>query len=103
ARATLCCDVPPMNGVPVYGFVGSRTSRNFCRHLLCFLGRFAMRSRADRPEGSQRAFAPEHVALRIRPITGRRSLSPSSSTRTAFGPPYGLLTPGGTIRAYRVP
>ena len=34
-------------------------------HLLCLLNRFAQRSRAERPDGSQPAFACDPVALRL--------------------------------------
>jgi site-specific DNA recombinase len=87
----------PVNVVPILGLVGSCTSR-VClyRHLLCFLNRLAMLSREDRPEGSQLAFAPDHAATRIRPITVRPSLSPSSSPRTAVGRLCSSPTPEGS-------
>jgi hypothetical protein len=52
-------DRPPINGVPVSAFVGNRTNRFrwCCRHLLCFLCRFAKLSRDARPVGSQPTFA----------------------------------------------
>src|SRR6266436_1619924 len=39
----------------------------------------------------------------IRPVTGRPSLPPSSFTRSPIGPPYGLLSLAGGLRAYHVP
>ena len=42
-------------------------------------------------------------ALPIRPITGRPSLAPSSSTRSAVRDPCGPRSPGGALRAYHVP
>jgi len=64
--------------------------RHHLQHLLC---RFLGCSRAETPEGSLLAFASGNVAPHIRPITGRHSLSPSSSTRTAVGRPCGIPTP----------
>jgi hypothetical protein len=73
----------PVDGLPVPGFVGRRTNGERRRHLPRVLSRLARLSRDRRPEGSLRAFAPDDL-VRIRPITGRRSLPPSSSTRTAI-------------------
>ena len=42
-------------------------------------------------------------AIPIQTITVRPSRFPSSFTRTPMGIPYGLLSPRGRIRAYRVP
>ena len=39
----------------------------------------------------------------IRPVTGRRSLPPSSCTRSPIGGPYGTLSLTGALRAYQVP
>jgi hypothetical protein len=78
--------------VPVFGSVGSSTSREVCRHLHHFLCRFFKGSRDDRPEGSLPAFASGDVAPRVHPITGWRSLFPSSSTPTAIGLPCGVPT-----------
>jgi hypothetical protein len=83
----------PMKGIPVNRSAGNRTSNPYGRrHLLCFLYRFAKPFREKRPEGSGRAFASGDVSARIRPITGRHSLSPSSHTRTAIGSPCGVPT-----------
>src|SRR5271165_4130552 len=66
-----------------------------CRHLLCLPSQLLRRSRAETPEGSQpasrRVISPEGSTL-IRPITGRHSLPPSSSTRNPIGVPCGLLS-----------
>jgi hypothetical protein len=64
--------------------------------------RLADGPRAPTPEGSRPAFAWGDVATPIRPITGRPSLAPSSSTRSPVGWPYGLPTPRGRVRAYHV-
>jgi hypothetical protein len=97
--------LPDTHGEPTPAYHGEAAPAGNCpcRHLLCLLGRLALLSREARPEGSQPAFAPGNVAPRIRPITGQHSLSPSSFTRTAFSQPYGLPTPRGALRAYRVP
>src|SRR5262245_57056678 len=47
------------------------------------------------PEGSQLAFARGDVATPIRPITGRPSLPPPSSTRRPIGSPCGWPTLAG--------
>jgi hypothetical protein len=64
-------------------------------HLQHLLGRFFGCFRAETPEGSQPAFASGDLSTRVRPITGRHSLFPSSSTRTALGRPCGSPTPVG--------
>jgi len=46
---------------------------------------------------------PGDVATRIRAITARHSLLPTSHTRTAMGRFYNLLSPKGTIRGFNVP
>ena len=63
--------------------------------LLCFLRRLAARSRPPTPEGSQPGFPWGEVATPIRPITGRPSLAPSSSTRNPVGRPRDWPTPTG--------
>jgi hypothetical protein len=69
------------------------------RHLLC---RFVRRSRDERPEGSQPAFASDDVSIRISPITEELSLAPSSCTRCSIGSPYGSLSLLGEQRAFHV-
>lgn len=49
-------------------------------YLPCFLRRLAVLSRPPTPEGSLHPFGQGDVATPIRPITGRRSLPPSSFT-----------------------
>jgi len=59
-----------------------------------------------RPDGSLPAFAWSNVSTPIRTITARRSLFPSSHTRTINSVPYGppaSQTALATIRAYHVP
>ena len=67
-----------------------------CCHLLCLLSQLLRRSRAETPEGSQPAFAEGDLTRRlnpfIRPLTGRHSLPPSSSTRNPVSVPCGLLS-----------
>jgi hypothetical protein len=58
----------PVNGLPVYWFAGSRTSKGFsrgsrrCCHLLCLLWWFASLSRHERPRGSLLTFVRSNVA-----------------------------------------
>src|SRR6516162_1437549 len=66
------------------------------------LRRLADGSRPPTPEGSRPGFPWGDVTTPIRPATGRRSLPPSSSTRSPLGSPYGSLSPKGGLRAYRV-
>jgi hypothetical protein len=69
---------------------------------LCLPSRLAAGSRPPTPGGSRLAFARGHVATPIRPITGRPSLPPPSSTRRPIGLPYGWPTLAGGRRAYHV-
>ena len=86
---------------------GDRTSSKLPSDRLCLPSQLVRRSRAETPEGSQPAFAgvisPED-STPIRPITGRHSLPPSSSTRRPIGDRLaaGLPREGGR-RAYHVP
>ena len=82
----------PVNGVPAVGFVGGCTSRQVRRHLPCSLCRFFLLSRQSRPVGSQPACASGNVEPRIRPITRRHSLAPTSHTHIAIGSPCGVPT-----------
>jgi hypothetical protein len=50
---------------------------------------FSQPSCDERPVGSLPAFAWDDVSTPIRTITARRSLSPTSHTRTANSVPYG--------------
>jgi hypothetical protein len=67
------------------------------------LRRLADASRPPTPEGSRPAFAGGDVPTPSRPITSRRSLAPSSSTRSPVGRPYDLPTRKGGLRDYHVP
>src|SRR3954451_20214466 len=73
--------------------------------LLRLLRRLTDGSRPLTPEGSRPAFAWSDVAIGstpVRPVTGRPSLPPSSSTRRPVGSPYGWPTLAGGRRAYHV-
>jgi hypothetical protein len=73
--------------------------------LLCLLRRLADGSRPLTPEGSLPAFAWSDVATGstpVRPITGRRSLPPSSFTRSPIDSPCGSSPLAGGLRAYHV-
>jgi hypothetical protein len=73
--------------------------------LLRPLRRLADGSRPSTPEGSRPAFAWSDVATGstpVRPITGRRSLPPSSFTHSPIDSPCGSSTLAGGLRAYHV-
>lgn len=65
--------------------------------------RFSELSRDVPPIGRGLAFAPGNVKTRIRSITERHSLFPTSYTRTAMGRLCSLLSPKGAIRGFHVP
>jgi len=66
------------------------------------LRRLADGSRPPTPEGSLPPFGWGNVATPIRPVTGRRSLPPSSFTRSPIGSSYDSLSLSGGLRAYHV-
>ena len=70
--------------------------------LLCPPSRSAVGSRPPTPGGSRLAFARGDVSTPIRPITGRPSLPPPSSTRRPIGSPCGWPTLAGGRRASHV-
>src|SRR5262249_31672507 len=76
------------------------TSPTYLHHCL---RRLADGLRAPTPEGSRPAFAWGDVPTPIRPVTGRRSLAPSSFTRSPIGRSCERPTPKGGLRAYHVP
>jgi len=81
--------------VRYFGKVGSLSGKGApgaqgSRHLQHLLRRFFACSRPERPEGSLPACASGNVEPRIRLITRRHSLSPSSFPRSAIGSPYGV-------------
>ena len=65
--------------------------------------RFHILSCDVRPVGRGLTFVPGDVPTRIRTITIRRSLLPTSQTRTAKDRPCGLSSPKGAIRGFHVP
>lgn len=65
--------------------------------------RFHKLSCEVRPVGRGLTFVPGDVATRIRTITIRPSLLPTSQARTAKDRPCGLLSPKGAIRGFDVP
>ena len=68
--------------------------------------RFSKLSRKEVPDGRGRTFVPDHVSTRIRFITKRHLLFPSSQTRTPIGSPCGSLScknKTGGIRGFHVP
>src|SRR5215467_9115087 len=82
----IAVNLPPVDGRPIHFHVGGCANRVFRCHLLFLLSPFAGFSREERPEGSLPAFTWSDFAegsTPIRSITERRSLSPSSFTRTA--------------------
>src|SRR6516162_3718158 len=99
----------PFDGVPVGRTPGSRTSRHCCRRHLCLspLVGWPRLSRDGTPEGSQPAFAargcrPWADSPAIRPITGRRSLPPSSLPRRLVGSLCSRPSLAGRRRGYFV-
>jgi hypothetical protein len=98
-------DRSPLNGVPV-----RRPLWNRARDVLnatpihpLHLPSVKSTSRVERPVGRQRTFVLGY-RTRIRPITGRHSLLPTSHARTPIGSPCGSLSPeGGSVRGFQVP
>jgi hypothetical protein len=56
---------------------------------------FSIRSRKEAPVGRGLTFVPGNVETRIRPITGRPSLLPTSQARTSISSPHGSLSLAG--------
>ena len=73
-------DLLPVDGVPVDLRMGGRTSRKYCRHLPCLLGRFVKLSRGERPDGSLLAFARRDLAWERNPYPCHYSAAFASST-----------------------
>ena len=65
--------------------------------------RFHRLSCEVRPVGRGLTFVSGDIPTRIRSITLRHSLLPTSQTRTAKDRPCGLLSPEGAIRGFHVP
>src|SRR5437879_4700575 len=77
-----------------------------CRHLLSLLRRLLKVSGDARPDGRLPACAWGMLpvgATPLHPITGRRSLLPSSHARTSIGSPRGSLSLAGDVRGCHVP
>src|SRR5262245_18020787 len=64
---------------------------------------FSIRSREKAPVGRGLTFVPGDVETRIRPITGRHSLLPTSQARTPSDPLAVHLPLRAEIRGYHVP
>ena len=68
-------------------------SAGWSNHLQLFLHSpfkvFCLVSRKEAPVGRGLTFVPGNVETRIRPITGRPSLLPTSQARTPIRSPYG--------------
>jgi hypothetical protein len=61
--------------------------------------RFSKFSRKEAPDGRGRTFVPDPISIRIRLITRRHSLFPSSQTRSPVGSPHGSLPATQTLWA----
>ncbi len=99
-------DLPPVDGVPIFSPSWERTGVRRSRRLTLpspFSRRFCLLSCGERPVGRGLTFVPGDVQTRIRPITGRRSLLPTSQARTSIGSPCGSRSLAGEIRGYHVP
>ena len=79
---------------PVPPSGGRERTRSLAAPAICILSFwwFIKLSRDERPVGRGLAFAPGDIATGIRAITVRRSLLPTSQTRTPVGPPRGEPT-----------
>ncbi len=60
--------------------------------------RFSRFSRKEAPDGRGRTFVPDDISIRIRLITRRHLLFPSSQTRRPVGSPHSSLPNTQTIR-----
>ena len=92
----------PVDAGPIQ-HAGGRTHRCFDVHLHSLLWGFRKPSRDSRPRGRLLLFRPGDVSTGIRPIIGRPSLFPHSSTRMPEGLPCGWLAKLAGIRGCRVP
>jgi hypothetical protein len=83
---------------------GDAPSIGLAAVVICFppRSRFHILSCDVRPVGRGLTFVPGDVPTRIRTVTVRHSLLPTSQTRTAKDRPYGLLSPKGAIRGFHV-
>ncbi len=98
-------DRSPLNGVPVWRPLWNRARDTLGVTPIHQLHLPSVKStfRVERPVGRQLTFVTGY-RTRIRPITGRHSLLPTSHARTLIGSPYGSLSPtGGRIRGFQVP
>jgi hypothetical protein len=82
-------DGAPVDGVPVLSPGRECTGVKRLSLLSPFPRRFHKFSRNERPVGRGLTFVPGDVETRIRPITGRPSLFPTSQARTSVSFPHG--------------
>ena len=80
-------------------------STDAARVVICLssYGRFSKLSCNERPVGRGLTFVPGNVETRIRTITARHSLLPTSQTGIPMGAPCGLLSLAGEIPGFHVP
>ena len=94
---------PPRYHDVFAGVIGSPRRQTEVSFALPPWSRFHRLSCEVRPVGRGLTFVPGDVATRIRTITIRPSLLPTSQTRTAKDRPCGLSSPKGAIRGFDVP
>ncbi len=80
-------------------------STDSVRVVICLpsYGRFSKLSCDERPVGRGLTFVPGDVETRIRAITTRRSLLPTSQAGTPMGSPCGSLSLAGEVPGFHVP
>jgi hypothetical protein len=98
-------DLAPLNGVPIFSPRRECTGVWLCHRLTLlspFSRRFCLFSCRERPVGRGLTFVPGDVETRIRLITRRPSLFPTSQARTSIGSPCGSRSLTGEIRGFHV-
>ncbi len=80
-------------------------STDTARVVICLssYGRFSKLSCNERPVGRGLTFVPGNVETRIRTITARHSLFPTSQAGIPMGAPCGSLSRAGEIPGFHVP